>query len=75
MSRTVRVSTPLTTIPTGSWSVVGSPRKRPRLVFSPTRPQAAAGMRIDPPPSLPWAMGNAPDATRAAEPPEDPPEE
>ena len=30
-------------------------------------------MRIDPPPSLPWATGTMPEATAAAEPPEDPP--
>jgi hypothetical protein len=31
-------------------------------------------MRIDPPPSLPWAIGTTPAATAAAEPPLDPPE-
>ena len=30
-------------------------------------------MRIDPPPSLPWASGNMPAATAAAAPPLDPP--
>ena len=48
---------------------------RPRLGLRPTRPQAAAGMRIEPPPSLAWAIGNAPAATSAAEPPEDAPHE
>ncbi len=46
---------------------------RPRLGFSPKRPQQLAGMRIEPPPSLPWATGTMPEATAAAEPPEDPP--
>ena len=30
-------------------------------------------MRIEPPPSLPWATGTIPAATAAAEPPEEPP--
>ena len=46
---------------------------RPRLGLSPTSPQQAAGMRIEPPPSLPWATGTIPAATAAAEPPEEPP--
>ena len=44
-----------------------------RLFLSPTRPQQAAGMRIEPPPSEPWAIGTIPAATAAAAPPEDPP--
>ena len=44
-------------------------RSRPRLGLSPTSPQQAAGMRIEPPPSLPWATGTIPAATAAAEPP------
>jgi hypothetical protein len=35
-------------------------------------PQNAAGMRIDAPKSVPWASGSMPDATAAAEPPDDP---
>ena len=46
---------------------------RPRAGLRPTRPQHAAGMRIEPPPSLAWAIGTMPDATAAAEPPEEPP--
>src|SRR5205807_4129232 len=46
---------------------------RPRVGFRPTRPQHAAGMRIEPPPSLAWATGTTPAATAAAEPPEEPP--
>ena len=30
-------------------------------------------MRIEPPPSLPWATGTMPEATAAAAPPEEPP--
>ena len=32
-------------------------------------------MRIDPPPSPPWATGTIPAATAAADPPDDPPHE
>ena len=39
----------------------------------PTRPQQAAGIRSEPPPSLPCAIGTRPAATAAAEPPEEPP--
>src|SRR5690606_35444920 len=39
----------------------------------PNRPQQAAGMRIDPPPSFPPAAGTTPAATAAADPPEEPP--
>src|SRR4249920_3562841 len=46
---------------------------RPRLGFRPTRPLHAAGMRIDPPPSLAPAAGTIPAATADPDPPEDPP--
>ena len=46
---------------------------RPRVGFSPTSPQAAAGMRIEPPPSEPVAAGTRPAATAAPEPPDEPP--
>ena len=39
----------------------------------PTSPQQAAGIRIEPPPSLPWAIGTMPAATAAAAPPDEPP--
>src|SRR5699024_8298834 len=45
----------------------------PRLGLSPTSPHIAAGMRSDPPPSLPCATGTIPAATAAADPPLDPP--
>src|ERR1700682_1968500 len=47
--------------------------KRPRDAFNPKRPQCEAGMRIEPPPSVPWARGKTPAATHAAEPPLEPP--
>ena len=39
----------------------------------PTSPVQADGMRIEPMPSLPCAIGTMPAASAAAEPPEDPP--
>ena len=46
---------------------------RPLPGLSPTRPQLAAGMRIEPIPSAACATGTTPEATAAAEPPDDPP--
>ena len=48
---------------------------RCRLGLRPTRPQLEAGMRIEPPPSLAWAIGTMPAATAAPEPPLEPPVE
>ena len=48
---------------------------RARVGFSPKRPQHDAGMRIEPPPSLPCAAGTMPAATAAPAPPDEPPEE
>ena len=45
----------------------------PRSALSPNRPQQAAGMRIEPPPSLARATGTIPAATAAAAPPDEPP--
>jgi hypothetical protein len=46
---------------------------RPRWVLRPTRPQHAAGIRIDPPPSVATPAPTMPAATAAPEPPLDPP--
>lgn len=46
---------------------------RARVGFRPKRPQAEAGIRIDPPPSVACAIGAIPQATAAAEPPLEPP--
>jgi hypothetical protein len=46
---------------------------RPQVGLSPTTPQQAAGIRIDPAVSLPTAPGTSPAATAAADPPLDPP--
>src|SRR5207247_4963383 len=51
----------------------GACETRPRDGFRPNSPQQAAGIRIEPPPSLPWAIGHIAAATPAAAPPLDPP--
>ena len=43
------------------------------MVFSPAIPQHAAGMRIEPPVSVPYAMSASPLATAVADPLEEPP--
>jgi hypothetical protein len=60
---------PVTSWPSGPWLT------RPRLGLTPTRPQAEAGIRIEPPASVPWASGVSPAATAAALPPLEPPGE
>src|SRR3954462_8103896 len=57
-----------------------SPRSGPsglraRLGFSPNTPDAEAGIRIEPPPSLACATGRIRAATAAPAPPEEPPDE
>jgi len=47
---------------------------RARVGFRPTKPQQAAGTRIEPKPSEPWAAGTIRAPTAAAAPPLDPPE-
>ena len=70
---TVRVSVP-------TWSHVGesgntpSTGTRPNVGFRPTIPQYAAGIRIEPPVSVPSAWSHTPAATSAAEPLLDPPD-
>ena len=71
MSATVRVTTPWQA--RNDSPMAGPTEIRPRLGLSPTRPQQAAGMRIEPPPSLACASGTIPAATAAADPPLDPP--
>jgi hypothetical protein len=70
----VRASAPLTDSPVTSCPT-GPFETRPRLGFSPTSPQADAGIRIEPPASVPCASGAIPAATAAAEPPLEPPGE
>src|SRR5262245_4489630 len=74
VSRTDRLTTLRTTRPAQA-SFSGALVWRPLDGLSPTRPQALAGMRMDPPPSPAWARGTRPAATAAADPPLDPPGE
>ena len=46
----------------------------PLLCFSPTMPLAAAGMRVEPPPSVAMPIGPMPAATATAAPPLEPPD-
>src|SRR3954470_15987546 len=46
---------------------------RPSVAFNPAVPVHAAGHRIEPPPSVPIAMGATPAASAALAPPLDPP--
>lgn len=73
LSRTVRVTTPCTAAPCIISPAPGPSGVSPRPGLRPTRPQHAAGMRVEPPPSLAPAAGTMPAATAAAEPPDDPP--
>ncbi len=73
VSSTVRVSTPSVGRPIAPSVHSGAHDTRPRVGFRPTRPQHEAGMRIEPPPSLPCASETMPDATAAPLPPDDPP--
>ena len=72
VSRTERDTHPTTTV-RGGWSAAGPLGMRPKVDLSPNRPVKPAGMRMEPPPSPPLAMGRRPPATAAADPPEDPP--
>jgi hypothetical protein len=72
VSRTERDRQPTVTVK-GGWWELGPFGIRPNVDFNPIRPVKPAGMRMDPPPSLPEARGRRPPATAAAEPPEEPP--
>ena len=73
VSRTERVTTSSATSPPMTSPNSGARDTRPRDGLSPTSPQHAAGMRIEPPPSLACAAATMPAATAAAEPPLEPP--
>ena len=51
----------------------GQAGTRPNEGFNPNTPLNDAGMRMDPPPSVPIVSGPRPAATAAAPPPDDPP--
>ncbi len=71
-SRTVRAIGPDVPSPSAP-DPYGAGETRPRDGLSPNRPQQEAGMRIEPPPSLPCATGQSPAAVAAAAPPLEPP--
>ena len=73
VSRTEREITPLAADPNSASPTAGPAGTRPRPAFSPNSPQQAAGMRMEPPPSLAAAHGTIPAATAAADPPDEPP--
>jgi len=69
VSRTVRVTTPsmLMRLMYSLWA--NGRGTLPRVALRRTRPQNAAGMRVNPPPSEDMLIGSTPAATAAAEPP------
>jgi hypothetical protein len=71
-SATVVVSGPFSDMPAQS-SPPSSAGTTPVPGLMPNSPQLAAGMRMDPAPSFPCATGTMPEATAAADPPEEPP--
>src|SRR3954466_11687630 len=71
-SRTVRAMGPWVISPPRGLEF-GELETRPRDGLTPTTPQQLEGMRMEPPPSDPSAMGQRHAATAAAEPPLDPP--
>ncbi len=70
-SRTVRVIGPMWD--SSSTALAGYCGTRPNDGLMPKMPLKQEGMRIDPAPSEPWAIGPSPAATAAAAPPEEPP--
>src|SRR3954465_11970330 len=72
MSRTERLRQPLTAV-SDAMIMFGPLGIRPYVAFSPGSPVNPAGIRIEPPPSPPVAIGTSPPATAAAEPPDEPP--
>src|SRR6476646_4770770 len=79
MARSPRAASSTVAPKTPTWSSdeanATSPNRltRPYVGFTPTIPQNAAGWRTEPPVSEPSAIGTIPDATAAADPPDDPP--
>src|ERR1700751_6432940 len=75
LSRTLTETTWPQAKPPQPWPRAGPSGLRARVGFRPNRPQAEAGMRIEPPPSLACATGRMRAATAAPAPPDEPPEE
>src|SRR5215472_9798980 len=70
-SRTARVIGPRQETPGNA--LAGQIGTRPSVGFSPTSPHHAAGMRIDPPASVPMCSGPKPAAPAAPAPDDEPP--
>src|SRR3984957_9334614 len=75
LSRTLTLSTWPQENPFQASPRSGPSGLRARVGFNPNTPDAEAGMRIEPPPSLACATGTRRAATAAPAPPEEPPEE
>ncbi len=60
-------------VETSSQDGIGRLPISPAVGLRPVSPQNAAGVRIDPPPSVPVASGTSPAARAAPEPPDEPP--
>ena len=73
MSRTERVRKPSIAMPAQPSPKPGPSGRRARVGLMPTKPQQDAGIRTEPPPSEPWAMGTIPAATAEPDPPDEPP--
>ena len=71
-SATVALSGPMTSS-VGDSGNTPAAATRPRVGFRPTTPHQAAGLRIEPPVSVPSDVRRRPAATAAAEPEEEPP--
>src|SRR6266851_7341186 len=72
-SRTDRAIGPKVANPAHASPATGDIEIRPRDGLIPTTPQQAAGIRIEPPPSLPCASEPSPAASALPAPPLDPP--
>ena len=73
LSRTDLDRKPSMAIPPQPSPEAGPSGKRARVALKPKSPQLEAGIRTEPPPSDPCAIGTIPAATAAPDPPEDPP--
>ena len=70
---TERVNAKLIEAPCQDRQLLGPTGILPRVGLRPISPFQLAGILIDPPPSFPAANGTQPDATAAADPPDEPP--
>src|SRR6516162_4930972 len=74
-SRTLRLTTCPVDSPPHPSPASGAIDTRPRDGLSPNNPHCAAGIRMEPPPSVACATGRMPAETAAAAPPDEPPGE